>query len=198
MQEKAKSAKTTIEKDVLKAKDASTATGKKSHHNLVRNGLAIVALALIATSLFMEDGSDKPDEKEIQAIKASFKADGTAAREQIEQMQTEATPDQPKVAFEQGQSFESKGEPVNAYLMYFYAARQGNSEAAMKLAQMSDPLSKDNENAEPYQAYKWYKVAADKGVEKAQQQLIQLKQWAENSAQKGNPTAQRLLLQWQS
>lgn len=199
MQDKAKTkAKTaaTAPADSQQAPKAPSA--KKSSSSLLRNGLVVVALGLIATSLFLEEPSSTPDDETIQAIKASFKTEGSAAREQIAQMQEVGNVDAVETAYQQGQVFESDGERVDAYLMYFFAARKGHAESALKLAEMSDPLANRPEKAEPYQAYKWYKTAADSGIEEASEQLEKLKQWAETSAGEGNPAAQRLLLQWPS
>lgn len=199
MQDKAKNTGAST-KPTLDSERPSTTSpvATKQRSGWVRNGLALIALGLIATSLFMGEPADTEDAASIQAIKASFKTDGAAAREQIEQIESTQTANGVDTAFEQGESFETSGEPINAYLMYFYAARQGHVPSAMKLANIADPLATPSGEAEPYQAYKWYKTAADSGVEQAKEKLARLREWAEASALKGDPEAKRLLLQWQS
>lgn len=171
---------------------------QKPKHNLVRNGLIAVAIGLIATSLLMDEPKQAQDTQEIQKIQASFKADGTEARETIAQIRATGEDKNLQAAFDQGETFEKKNEPVNAYLMYFFAAKKGHADSAMKLAKLADPVSGEAQSPEPYQAYKWYKAAADSGVKAAHKHLDKLKEWAQASARNGDQSAQRLLLQWQS
>jgi TPR repeat protein len=86
--------------------------------------------------------------------------------------------------------------------LLFYAAREGDAEAAFSLAGMHDPnhFTKGNpllEKPDAYQAHKWYLAAAGKGVSKANERLRRLRQTTEKNAKKGDPAAKRLLLNWQ-
>ena len=93
------------------------------------------------------------------------------------------------------------GQVTDAYLLYFYAARQGDGPSAFALAEMNDPayFNKGNELMEepdPMQAYKWYSMAAASQVDQATERLSKLRAGVEAAAAAGDPSAQRLLLNW--
>ncbi len=52
------------------------------------------------------------------------------------------------------------------------------------------------ESADPMQAYKWYKLAAEGGLNEARVRLALLRKATETAAAAGDPKAQRLLLNW--
>lgn len=197
MQKKPKTSSDTADKNTIKAANAP-APIKKKKHDFVQSGLILLAVGLIATSLLMDEPKPELDAKEIQEIKASFKADGTEARETIAKIRETGEDNNLQAAFDLGNTYEADNEPVNAYLMYFFAAKKGHAESAMKLARLADPVNSESSSPQPYQAYKWYKAAADSGIQGAKEHLEKLKEWAQASARDGNQRAQRLLLQWQS
>jgi TPR repeat protein len=90
---------------------------------------------------------------------------------------------------------------TDAYLLYFYAARQGHGPSALALGSLNDPSYFTNGNElldspDPVQAHKWYSVAAATQVEGAQQRLQELRKHTEAAAMAGDTSAQRLLLNW--
>lgn len=104
-------------------------------------------------------------------------------------------------AVDKAEQFQRDGKLADAQLLYFFAARGGNAKAAFALAEMNDPnyfkpaTSLLDEPA-PFQAFKWYTVARDQGMNEASERLEQLHKWAEHAAQAGDEQAQRLLLEW--
>lgn len=110
------------------------------------------------------------------------------------------TPDLEQV-FEQAQRFQAAGSLADAYLLYFYAARQGHTSSAMILGTMYDPdyYSPDTSLArrpDLGQAHKWYQLAAKDGDPVAGEHLAHLRSTIEASAEAGDPEARRLVLQW--
>ncbi|MGD8933597.1 MAG: hypothetical protein PVF35_02365, partial [Gammaproteobacteria bacterium] len=54
----------------------------------------------------------------------------------------------------------------------------------------------DSLKDQPEQAYKWYSIAAEEGVDEAAAQLQALRKRMEQSASNGDERAQRVLLLW--
>lgn len=103
--------------------------------------------------------------------------------------------------FSQASQFQKSAKPTDAYLLYFYAARQGHGESAFQLGSMNDPAhftgeSEFLEKPDPVQAQKWYSIAAASQVAGAEQRLQALRKQVEIAAKSGDPSAQRLLLNW--
>ncbi|MES9992846.1 MAG: hypothetical protein ABW098_12885 [Candidatus Thiodiazotropha sp.] len=101
----------------------------------------------------------------------------------------------------QATRYQNEGRLTDAYLLLFYAAREGDGMAAFSLASMHDPnhFTEGNpllEIPDSYQAHKWYSAAAEKGVTEAQERLRLLKKSTEAQAKNGDLAAQRLLLNW--
>ena len=99
-------------------------------------------------------------------------------------------------------SFQQEGKTTDAYLLYFFAARQGHADSALILGKMNDPATFDADNdvldqPDPTQAFKWYTMAAGNGLSEAQARLAILHDTLEQAADDGDPQAQRLLLNWQ-
>ncbi|MBL3591036.1 MAG: sel1 repeat family protein [gamma proteobacterium endosymbiont of Lamellibrachia anaximandri] len=99
-------------------------------------------------------------------------------------------------------SFQQEGKTTDAYLLYFFAARQGHADSALILGKMNDPATFDADNEvleqpDPTQAFKWYSMAAGNGLSEAQTRLATLHNTIEQAAANGDPQAQRLLLNWQ-
>lgn len=106
------------------------------------------------------------------------------------------------VVFTEAQRLQEAGDLENAYLLYRYAARHGQVQAALALGTSADPAYHSTSSSylpEPSssQAYKWYSKAASAGNGDAGQRLQALHAHVEKEAAAGDEQAQRLLLQWQ-
>ena len=102
----------------------------------------------------------------------------------------------------EAERLQDEGDSVDAYLLYRFAARHGHGQAALYLGTQADPAfhtaaSLDSLNNEPEQAYKWYSMALEAGVDEAATRLQALRKHLEQSAADGDEHAQRLLLLWQ-
>ena len=126
---------------------------------------------------------------------------GARARAMIASMRTagEVQLDEIFAAADQART---DGELDDAYLLYFFAAREGHAASALELGRQADPAGEQTGErlfAEPdlTQAHKWYTIAAANGDPVAQQHLDDLRQRVEKMAAGGDPHAQRIALQWQ-
>ncbi|MCU7922796.1 MAG: hypothetical protein KZQ88_08860 [Candidatus Thiodiazotropha sp. (ex Dulcina madagascariensis)] len=129
-------------------------------------------------------------------------ADGETARSIISRLRAGETTLTPAQLLDQANTFRQEGRLTDAYLLLFYAARNGDGQAAFSLAGLHDPnhFVKGGsllEKPDPYQAHKWYTMAAAQGVTKAQQRLKILRSTMEEQAKRGDLTAKRLILNWQ-
>ncbi|MEJ2405491.1 MAG: hypothetical protein P8171_14545 [Candidatus Thiodiazotropha sp.] len=102
----------------------------------------------------------------------------------------------------QVKEYESLERQTDAYLLLFYAAREGNGQAAFALASRYDPnhFKPGNEllaAPDVYQAHKWYLEAEKQQLPEARKRLQRLRNSIETQAQSGDSDAQRLLLNWQ-
>jgi len=93
----------------------------------------------------------------------------------------------------------NEGRLADAWLLYFFAAREGHPEAMMTLAELSDPnlFRPDSsllDRPDPVQAWKWYSRALGAGFEPARQRLAALRDWAGQAAMRGDREAEVLLL----
>ena len=93
------------------------------------------------------------------------------------------------------------GDQEDAYLLYRFAARHGQAQAAMTLGTQADPafhtaVTSYLSEADPGQAYKWYSVALAAGNDTAGLRLQDLHRQAQQAAVAGDEQARRLLLQW--
>ncbi|MET0027648.1 MAG: hypothetical protein ABW101_08425 [Candidatus Thiodiazotropha sp.] len=103
---------------------------------------------------------------------------------------------------ERAAEYQTSGRPTDAYLLLFYAARNGNGPAAFALASLYDPnhFKPGNElleSADVFQAHKWYLEAEKQQVPGARERLQTLRSSIETQARSGDLSAQRLLLNWQ-
>lgn len=103
--------------------------------------------------------------------------------------------------FAQAQSFLGKGKSADAFLLYFYLAKQGHGPACLALAEMADPAYFKAEKSffdapDIFQAYKWYKDAKTYGMNQAEAQLRDLKLRAKAAAAGGDEKMRRLLQSW--
>jgi TPR repeat protein len=126
---------------------------------------------------------------------------GARARALIAEMRA-AGDIQPDQVFEAAQKAQQDGEMADAYLLYFFAAREGHSGAALTLGAQADPATRDPadsvfQDADLTQAHKWYQMAAQLGDTEAEKRLADLRSRVEQMAAGGDPQAQRISLLWQ-
>lgn len=97
---------------------------------------------------------------------------------------------------------QANGDLADAYLLYFFAAREGDAGAALTLGKQADPDSRDPDNsvfksADLTQAHKWYEMAAGYGDDEGRSRLSDLRMRVEKMAANGDPRARRVALLWQ-
>jgi len=107
-------------------------------------------------------------------------AGGDSARQYIHSLETENQPVDLQMVYNEAEKRNRQGQLEDAYLLFFYAARQGNASAAFKLAQLYDPTffksgSSMIDTPSIFQAGKWYRQAADAGHPEADLFLEQLR-----------------------
>lgn len=128
--------------------------------------------------------------------------EGDTARAIVAKLRAEnGEPDAGEV-FAQAEQMQTGGQLDDAYLLYRFAARQGDAQAALVLGTQADPAFYQSEASvlpgpDLQQAYKWYRAAAAAGNDEAVARLRQLREHVEQSAVAGDVAAQRLMLQWQ-
>ncbi|MCU7932034.1 MAG: hypothetical protein KZQ90_14625 [Candidatus Thiodiazotropha sp. (ex Codakia rugifera)] len=128
--------------------------------------------------------------------------EGEAARTLISRLRSKESTFSSDQIVDQAIAFQQQGHLTDAYLLLFYAAREGDGPAAFALGSMHDPnhFVEGNsllDNPDAYQAHKWYLVAAEKDITAAQKRLQVLHSTTEEQAKTGDLAAQRLLLNWQ-
>ena len=126
--------------------------------------------------------------------------EGEVARQFIAAQRATGTVDLP-TAYTEAERLRAAGQLADAWLLHFYAARQGHAPSALVLGTLSDPTYRDAgmgtlEVSDPQQALKWYRVAADAGDAEAARRLQNLRNRIEREADAGDADAQRLMLQW--
>ena len=104
--------------------------------------------------------------------------------------------------YKKAEYWTARNQPADAYLLYFYAARQGDGNSAFKLAQLHDPATFKPgtgmlDSPSLMQANKWYQQAVRAGHPEAQRLLDQIRLQAKNRAALGNENARNLILQFQ-
>ncbi len=96
---------------------------------------------------------------------------------------------------------QQQGRVTDAYLLLFFNARNGHGPSAMLLGELHDPAhfttgSTPIQEPDPLQAFKWYSLARQSGVEQAEERLAVLRSHIEQAAAEGDGNARRLLLNW--
>ncbi len=96
---------------------------------------------------------------------------------------------------------QAQGDYADAYLLYFFAAREGHAGSALALGRQADPATRDPGNsvfsaADYQQAHKWLQRAAESGSSEAAERLADLRGRLEGLAAGGDPQAQRISLLW--
>ncbi|MGD8934770.1 MAG: hypothetical protein PVF35_08320 [Gammaproteobacteria bacterium] len=127
--------------------------------------------------------------------------EGDRARGFIASLRSDGTEPDPDTVFVEAIRLQGEGYAVDAHLLYRFAARHGHGQAALVLGNQADPAFRnadipDSLKDQPEQAYKWYSIAAEEGIDEAAQQLQALRKRMEQSAANGDERAQRLLLLW--
>ncbi len=127
---------------------------------------------------------------------------GMRAREYIAQLREKGKPYALEDVFDKGNSYQDEGSLADAHLLFFFSAREGYLPAMMKMGELADPLlfqAQDSllDTADGFQAYKWYKKAAELGFPAASERIAQLQEWALAEAQTGDAGARQLLLNFQ-
>ena len=161
-------------------------------------------------SLLAEDSADKAPattpapssanrSSEVAAQDEPSLGPGGAARRLIQELRSHTPLDLDR-AYAAARDFQQKHQLDDAYLMYFFAAREGHGPAAMELGRQADPTSfADNslfDAPDELQANKWYSLALQAGVKEASDALEKLRSTVEQQAQRGDERARRIMLQW--
>lgn len=126
---------------------------------------------------------------------------GDAARAFIYELQADGAQPDVDVVFAEAERMQGVGEQEDAYLLYRFAARHGQVQAAMALGTSADPafhtaVTSYLPEPDPGQAYKWYGMAAAAGNDEAEQRLQGLRERVQQDAAAGDKQSRRLLLQW--
>jgi TPR repeat protein len=136
------------------------------------------------------------------AVTSSIEAARVRARVFIADLRSGPTEPDPDAVFIEAERLQGEGHSVDAYLLYRFSARHGHGQAALLLGTQADPAfntaaNLDSLNDEPEQAYKWYSMAVEAGIEEAAIRLQALHKRVEQSAVAGDERAQRLMFLWQ-
>lgn len=127
---------------------------------------------------------------------------GMRARETIDQIRARGKPYPLDEVHEKAGEYLREGSLADAHLMYFFAAREDHLPSIMVMGEMSDPtlFSAGDallDHADAVQAYKWYRKAESLGQQAAAGRISDLRQWADDEAESGNPQARQFLLNFQ-
>jgi len=177
---------------------------------------AVVAAVLLAVWLVPDDRQSTPpplpelpatrmtDEDLFQPADGDPAAirEGDRARAFVASLRSDGTGPGPDTVFVEAIRLQGEGYAVDAHLLFRFAARHGHGQAALVLGKQADPAFRDADipdslKNQPEQAYKWYSIAAEEGVNEATAHLQALREHIEYSASNGDERAQRLLLLWQ-
>jgi len=128
--------------------------------------------------------------------------DADAARLFIKELESAGSEVNLDAVYEKAESMNAEQKLNGAYLLYFYAAKQGHANAAFRLGQFADPETFDPKRSlldapNASQAYKWYQSAFIAGHPQAKQSLGRLRSEVEKLAASGDERAYQLSLQWQ-
>lgn len=170
---------------------------------------AVAGLALLALVVFYPGSEPEPvpaptTQRPIETVAPAETAEqrGDTAREIVAALKSSGGGVDYAQAVSRAEQFQADGKLADAQLLYFFAARGGNADAAFALASMYDPLHHAEQPglmSEPdmFQAYQWYVEAQGAGLSAANERLANLKSWTEQAAASGDAEAERLLLQWE-
>jgi hypothetical protein len=132
---------------------------------------------------------------------ATITGGGDVARAFIYELRAGGAQPDADVVFTEAERMQGAGNLEDAYLLYRFAARHGQAQAAMMLGTQADPafhteVTSYLHEADPGQAYKWYSVAAAADNDEAEERLQDLRKRMQQDAAAGDEQARRLLLQW--
>jgi hypothetical protein len=132
---------------------------------------------------------------------AAITTGGDGARNLLYELRSTGEEPDPEVVFAEAERMQDAGDLEDAYLLYRFAARHGQAQAALALGTQADPAFHAATTSflpEPDagQAYKWYSVAAAADSDTAAQRLQDLRKRVQQDAMAGDEQAKRLLLQW--
>ena len=132
---------------------------------------------------------------------ATVTSGGDGARAFIYELRSGGAQPDADVVFTEAERMQDAGDQEDAYLLYRFAARHGQAQAAMMLGTQADPafhtaVTSYLPEADPGQAYKWYSVAVAAGNDTAGLRLQDLHRQVQLSAAAGDEQARRLLPQW--
>ena len=132
-------------------------------------------------------------------------APGTAARSFIAELEKTGESINLDMIYDQAEMLSNQNQPVDTYILNFYAAKRGHAKAAFRLAQMTDPATFSKKSsfslfkkADVTQANKWYIQAVYAGHPEAKRFLKQMRDKVKHKAAAGDEIAQRLLLQFEN
>jgi len=186
-------------------------TGKAGKLPLRTKALMAVVAVITLIAIWLVPGDKQPESPSLPELgdlppltgdSAAVVRAGDRARAFIANLRNGGTEPDPDTVFTEAERLQGEGYSDDAYLLYRFAARHGHGQAALVLGTQADPdfqaaASADSQNDEPEQAYKWYSMAVDAGIEEAAARLQALRKRVEQSAAGGDERAQRLILQWQ-
>jgi hypothetical protein len=197
--------------------DEETTTGKAGQIP-VRYVIVMVAIAVataLAVWLIPDDRQSTPpplpdlpatqmtDADLFRSIEGDPAAilEGNRARAFISNLSSDGTEPDPGTVFVEALRLQGEGYVVDAHLLFRFAARHGHGQAAMVLGNQADPAYRDADipdslKDQPEQAYKWYSMAAEEGIDEAATHLQALRKRLQDAASNGDERAQRLLLLW--
>jgi len=199
--------------------DEETNTGKAGQipvrYKIVMAAVALAVVTVLAVWLVPDDRQSTPpslpelpapqmtDADLFQSMEGDPAAirEGARARGFIASLRSDGAEPDPDTVFVEAMRLQGEGNAVDAYLLFRFAARHGHGQAALVLGNQADPAYRDADipdslKDQPEQAYKWYSMAAEKGIDEAAAQLQALRRRMEHSASNGDERAQRLLLLW--
>jgi len=184
-------------------------------YKIVMVAVAIAVVTVLAVWLVLDDRQTTPpplpelqaphmtDADLFQPVEGDPAAirEGNRARGFIASLRSEGTEPDTDTVFVEAIRLQGEGYAVDAYLLFRFAARHGHGQAALVLGNQADPAYRDADipdslKDQPEQAYKWYSMAAEEGIDEAAAQLQALRKRTEHSASNGDERAQRLLLLW--
>lgn len=121
------------------------------------------------------------------------------ARELIRLAREKGEPYPLEQLYQQALEKQTSGDMENAHLLFFFTAREGHLPSILKMGEMADPLLFNSaesllDEADPIQAYKWYKIAISRESLEAEQKMSALQEWSKLEADTGNKIAQQLQL----
>lgn len=151
-----------------------------------------------------QTGMSEQDTAEPQTapVKTEPTVEGETAREIIAAQRSGADSRPLSELYNLATQYQQQGHTTDAYLLWFFAARQGDGQSAFALASLHDPNHFESGNdllseADATQAYKWYSAAAAQAVPQARERLDALRLTLQQQADGGDLSARRLLLNWQ-